>query len=54
MSININNIRMAFSGVISNSITKHPNVWNKKGWVGYDHYTAQEECLEGTLLHGWA
>ena len=30
---------------------KHPNVWNKKGWTGYDHDTAQEECLEGTLLH---
>ena len=33
---------------------KHPNVWNKKGWTGYDHDTAQEECLEGTLLHYWA
>ena len=45
------NSRMAFSGVISISIIKHPNVWNKKGWTGYDHDTAQEECLEGTLLH---
>lgn len=51
-AMSITNSRMAFSGVIS--IIKHPNVWNKKGWTGYDHDTAQEECLEGTLLHWWA